>query len=98
MTAGEISNLRQHFARSNRSGWIIGIDQHNSACPWRDFFLEVVKIGLPSVFFVQVIGVESNFDLRQNCGIERIVGAGSEQVVARIEQPSQADVYRLADA
>ena len=98
MSAGEFGDLLQHRARADRAGRVVGIDQHNAARPRRDLFPDVVEIGLPAVFFVQVIGVQSDFELRQNRGIERIVGAGSKQVVARIEQRGQADVDRLADA
>jgi len=70
----------------------------NAARPGRDLLSDVVEIGLPAVFFVQVISVQSDFDFRENRGIERIVGARGQQVVARIEQRGQADVHRLADA
>ena len=98
VAAGEFGDLFQHFSRTDRAGRIVGIDQHNPARPRRDLFLDVVEIGLPAVFFVQVIGVQSDFELRQNRGKERIVGAGGQQVVAGIEQCGQANVDRLADA
>ena len=96
--ARQFGNLLEHLARTDGAGRIVGIDQHNAARARRDLLLDVVEIGLPAVFFVQVIGVESDVDLRQNRGIERIVRARSQQVVARIEQRGQADVHRLADA
>src|ERR1017187_6491360 len=77
---------------------VVGIDQHNPTRSRRDLFLDVVKIGLPAVFFFQVISVESDFDLRKNGGVERIVGTRHEQVVAGIKQRGQADVHRFADA
>src|SRR5208282_4901806 len=96
--AGEFGDLFQHRARTYRACRIVGIDQHNPARPRRNLLPDVVEIGLPAVFFVQVIGVQSDFELRQYRGIERIVWARGKQVVARIEQRGQADVDRLADA
>src|ERR1039458_8787044 len=98
MLAGEFGDLFQHRARTYRAGRVVGIDQHNPARPRRDLFLDVVEIGLPAVFFVQVIIIQSDSELRQNRGIERIIGAGRKQVIARIEQRGQAEVDRLADA
>ena len=46
---------------------------------------------MPAVFFVQVVSVQSDFELRENRRIERIVGA-------RGQQRGQADVHRFADA
>src|ERR1039458_10367733 len=98
MLAGELGDLFQHRARTYRAGRVVGIDQHNPARPRRDLFLDVVEIGLPAVSGGQVIIIQSDSELRQNRGIERIVGAGRKQVIARIEQRGQADVDRLADA
>ncbi len=98
MAAREFGNLLEHLSGAHRAGRVVGIDQHDAARPRRDLFLDVFEMGLPAIFFVQVISVESNIELRQNRGIERVVGAGREQIVARIEQGGQADVDCLADA
>jgi len=42
--------------------------------------------------------VFSRFRASPERGVERIVGAGSQQVVAGVEERGQADVHRLADA
>src|ERR1019366_3149052 len=94
--AREFGYLLEHLAGAERAGGIVGVDQHNPARPGRDLSLDVVEIGLPAVFFVQVIRIQSDFELRENRGVERIVGAGSQQVVARIEKRGQADILRRA--
>ena len=62
------------------------------------FLLMSSRSGCQPFFFVQVISIQSDFELRQNRRIERVVGARGQQVVARIEQRGQADIHGLADA
>src|SRR5579862_1956282 len=97
MLTSEFRNLLQHLARADRSRGIVGIDQNDPTRPRRDLSLDVVEVGLPAVLFFQVISVQSNLDLRQNRGVERIIRARRQQVVAGIEQRAQTDVHRLAD-
>jgi len=51
--------LVRQFARafflSRLSRSVVGIDQHDAARSGRDLFLDVVEVGLPAVFFVEVI-------------------------------------------
>ena len=98
VAAREFGDLFQHRAGTDRASRIVGIDQHDATGARRDLVLDVVEIGLPAVFFVQVVSIQSDVQLRQHRGIERIVGARGQQVFAGIEQRGQADVHRLADA
>ena len=59
---------------------------------------DVGEFGLPGVFFVQIVGVERNAELAQNGRVERIVGLGSENVFAGIDQRGDAEVDCLAYA
>src|SRR5277367_1728413 len=90
--------MLQHLAGANGSGRIVGIDEDDAARLRRDPAVDVVEIGLPAVVFIEVISVQPNVNLRQNCRVERIVGARGEQVVAGIEQRSQANVDGLTHA
>src|SRR5208337_4285861 len=96
--ASEFGNLFEHGARANGARGIVGIDEDDAAGAWRDLLANVVQIGLPAVFFIQIISVETDVELGQNGRVERIVGAGREQVVAGIEERGEADVDGLADA
>src|SRR6266849_427448 len=96
--ARQVGNLLQHFPGADGAGGIVGIDQDDPAGAGRDLLLQIVEIGLPAVVFVQVISVEADSELRQNGRVERIVGAGRQQVVAGVEERGKTDVDGLAHA
>ena len=71
----QFGDLFQHCPRAHRAGGIIGIDQHNAAGVRSDLSLDVVEIGLPGVFLIQVVGVEADPKLGQHRRVQRVVRA-----------------------
>src|SRR5580704_8163216 len=96
--AGKVGDLLEHLPRAERSRRIIRIDQNNRAGAGRELAFDVGKFGLPSVVFVQVVGVDGNAQLAQNGRVERIVGLRRENVLARIHQGADAEIDCLAYA
>ena len=74
------------------------IDQHNAARLWCDLALDVGQFRLPSILFIQIVGVEANPELAQDRRIEWIVRAGREDVLARVDQCREAEIDCLAHA
>ena len=98
MPARQFRKLLQHFARADRSCGIIRIDEHNRAGAGSNLPLNIQQIRLPPVFFVEVVGIQLNAQLRQDSRIQRVVRAGSKDVFSRINQGSQTNVHTFAHA
>ena len=79
MFSRDIRNLLLSILRAISAVVLFGLISNNGAgagC----YLFGVIKIGLPSVGFIQVIGVKADAEFRQDCRIEGIMRAGREDI------------------
>src|SRR5689334_22697964 len=98
VAAGEFGDGFEHATRADGAGRVVRIDQDNATSARADFLMDVDEVRLPAVIFVQGVSVEFDPELAEYGRIKRVVGAGSEEIVAGIEQGCQTDVHGFADA
>ena len=98
MAPCKVGNLLKHLPGAERSGWIIWIDENNAARARIYFSLYVIEFGLPSIFFVQIIGIQLRSGFAKYGGVERIIRAWRQNVFTRIKQCGKADVHCFAGA
>src|SRR2546422_2842493 len=77
---------------------LVDIQRKISARTRTDLPLDVDESGLPFVVLIEVVGGDLDAKLREDRGIERVVGTGRQYVFPRIDQRSQAEIHRLAYA
>src|SRR6185369_7855108 len=77
---------------------VVGVDQYDGASARADLAVHIEQVRLPAVVFVEVVRIQVNPKLRENCGIKRVVRAGRQDVFARIHQGGKTDIHRFADA
>src|SRR5579872_6656188 len=97
VAASDLGDVFEHSACADGAGGIVGIDEHDPASVRRDLLLDVVEFGLPAVRFVKIVRVQIDAELGKNGRVQRIVGAGREQVVSRVQKRGEASVDALAD-
>src|SRR5580765_694653 len=95
VAARQFGDRFQHATRTHRARWIVGIDQHNTARARTDLLVNVDEVGLPAVILVEGVRVQFDAKLCENGRVQRIVRAGSQQVVAGIEQRAETNVDRF---
>ena len=98
VAARQLNHPLQRLARVDRARGVVGIDQQNRLGARVDARRDVFDVGLPAVLLAEEIRIRLGAELAQHGPIERIVGAGRQHVVARIEQRGQTVVDDLAGA
>ncbi len=97
VAARQFRNLLQHLPRAQRAGGIVGINQNDAARPRRELAFDVGELGLPRVIFIEIVSIDRNPQLAQDCRVQRVVGLRRENVFAGIHQCGDAQIDSLAD-
>ncbi len=98
MLLGELDDRELRFARIDRAGRVVGIDQDQRARAIGDQALDVIEIGLPAVVGIGAVEHRLRPDFGDDRRVERIGRHRHEHFVVGIDQRVEGDLDALGRA